>query len=109
VSSFEVEALVVQHPLVQECAAVGVPSELGEEEIKVAVVAAAGEELDPKDLIEFLIPRMPRFMIPRYVEVVDALPKTDATFRTRKFELREHPLNPSTWDREVAGVALPKE
>ena len=36
ISSFEVEASVNQHPAVQECAAVGVPSELGEDEIKVA-------------------------------------------------------------------------
>ena len=32
---------------------------------------------------------MPKFMLPRYVEVVAALPKTDATFRTRKVELRD--------------------
>jgi crotonobetaine/carnitine-CoA ligase len=109
VSSFEVEAGVNQHPAVQESAAVGVPSELGEEEIKIVVVPLPDEEVDPKDLIEFLIPRMPRFMIPRYVEVVASLPKTDATFRTRKVELREDPLNERTWDREAAGIVLPKD
>jgi crotonobetaine/carnitine-CoA ligase len=48
-------------------------------------------------------------MIPRYVEFVDALPKTDGTFRVRKHELRERLLTDSTWDREAAGVVLPKE
>jgi crotonobetaine/carnitine-CoA ligase len=107
ISSFEVEAHVNEHPAVQESAAVGVPSELGEDEIKVAVVVRAGETLDPAALVEFLAPRMPRFMIPRYVEIVDALPKTDATMRTRKVELRERRVSPSTWDRERAGVRLP--
>jgi crotonobetaine/carnitine-CoA ligase len=102
ISSFEVEASVNQHPAVQECAAVAVPSELGEDEIKVLVVAAAGQEVDPAELLEFLEPRMPRFMLPRYVEVVAALPKTDATFRTRKVELRAAGLTDSTYDREAS-------
>ena len=105
ISSFEVEALVNQHPGVQECAAVAVPSELGEDEIKVLVVGAGGQPLDPSELIEFLEPRMPRFMLPRYVEVVPALPKTDATFRTRKVELRDAGVTASTWDREALADA----
>jgi crotonobetaine/carnitine-CoA ligase len=109
VSSFEVEAGVNQHPAVAESAAVGVPSALGEEEIKVVVVPRPGEQLDPQELVEFLIPRMPRFMIPRYVEIAESLPKTDATFRTRKVELREDLINERTWDRESHGVAFPKE
>ena len=101
VSSFEVEAAVLQHPGVQECAAVAVPSELGEDEIKVFVVGVGGAPVDPADLIEFLEPRMPKFMLPRYVEVIDALPKTDATFRTRKVELRAAGVTAATWDREA--------
>ena len=50
---------------------------------------------------------MPRFMIPRYVEVVDALPKTP-TMRVRKVELRASSPDTSIWDREAAGVELPK-
>lgn len=109
VSSFEVEAGVNQHPAVQECAAIGVPSALGEDDIKVVVVMKEDGKLEPAELIEFLVPRMPRFMIPRYIEIAAALPKTDATFRTRKVELREDALNDRTWDREAAGVVLPKE
>jgi crotonobetaine/carnitine-CoA ligase len=101
VSSFEVEALVNQHPAVQECAAVGVPSELGEDEILVVVVPAPGATVDPAELVAFLEPRMPKFMLPRYVDVRDALPKTDATFRTRKVELRDAGVTPTTWDREA--------
>jgi crotonobetaine/carnitine-CoA ligase len=106
ISSFEVESGVGQHPAVQECAAIAVPSELGEDEIKVLVVAMAGRDLDPGELLDFLEPRMPKFMLPRYVEVVASLPKTDATFRTRKVELRAAGLNDATWDREARGGPL---
>ena len=51
---------------------------------------------------------MPRFMIPRYVEVVGELRKTDSTQRTQKFALRADALNERTWDREQAGLELPR-
>ncbi len=101
VSSFEVESFVNQHPKVAESAAVAVPAEVTEDEIKVCVVVRVGEELDPEELIEFLAPRMPKFMVPRYVELVESLPKTQGTFRTRKFELRGETVNAKTWDREA--------
>jgi crotonobetaine/carnitine-CoA ligase len=109
ISSFEVEAMVNEHPAVLESAAIGVPSEHSEDEVKVIVVPRPGMALDPRELIEFLIPRMPRFMVPRYVEVAAELPKTDATQRTQKHRLRAHALNAATWDREAAGVELPRD
>ncbi len=109
ISSFEVEAGVNSHPAVQESAVIGVPSELGEEDVKAIVVLLPDQSLEPRDLIEFLIPRMPRFMIPRYIEIVEALPKTDATFRTQKVKLRENALNEQTWDREKASITLPRD
>ena len=51
-------------------------------------------------MLDFLAPRMPRFMLPSYVEVAAELPKTEATHRTRKHALRESALNARTWDRE---------
>lgn len=107
ISSFEVEGAVNQFGPVLESAAIAVPSEWGEDEVKVAVVPKPGEEVDPRALIEFLIPIMPRFAVPRYVEVVAELPKTP-TLRIQKAKLRETALNESTWDREVAGVELPR-
>lgn len=52
------------------------PSEHGEDEVLVAIVPQPGRELDPKALVEYLIPRMPHFMVPRYVRVIPELPKT---------------------------------
>jgi crotonobetaine/carnitine-CoA ligase len=107
ISSFEVEAEVNAHPDVVESAAIGVPTDV-EEEIKVLVVARPGAALDPVDLVQFLIGRVPRFMVPRYVEVVTELPKTEATMRVRKYLLKEDALNAATWDREAAGIKVPK-
>ncbi|MCZ7525384.1 MAG: AMP-binding protein [Acidimicrobiia bacterium] len=101
ISSLEVEGYVREHPAVLEVAAVAAPSDFGhgEDEVKVVVVPAPGAELDPAELVAFLEPRMPRFMLPRFVEVVSELPKTQ-TQRIRKVELRTETLNERTWDRE---------
>ena len=108
ISSFEVEGYVNDHPDVVESAAVGVPSELGEDEVKVYIVRKPSSELSAEELLEHLIPKMPRFMVPRYVEFVDSLPKTEATSRTQKVKLRENAINDNTWDREKAGIDVPK-
>jgi crotonobetaine/carnitine-CoA ligase len=107
ISSFEVEALVSAHDGVVECAAIPVPSEWGEDEVKVCVVRADAA-LTEEQLVRDLIATMPRFMVPRYVEFTDTLPKTEATQRVKKTELRVNPLNARTWDREAAGVDVPK-
>jgi crotonobetaine/carnitine-CoA ligase len=108
ISSFEVEACVNSHSDIVESAAVAVPSEQGEDEVKIAVVVEAGKALDPAGLIEFLIPRMPRFAIPRYVETVDELPKTQATQRIQKGRIRDAGISERTWDRVAAGIELPR-
>jgi len=108
ISSFEVEACVNSHPDVVESAAVAVPAEEGEDEVKVAVVARLGCHLDPAELLSFVVPRMPRFAVPRYVEVVDELPKTQATQRVQKAKVRETGVTAATWDRVAAGVVLPR-
>ncbi len=107
ISSMELEAMVCDCPGVQEAAAIGVPSELGEDEVKVVVTVRPGSNFEPRMLIEHLIPRVPRFMVPRYVEVMDALPKTP-TEKVRKQLLRDSGINENTWDREKAGIVIPR-
>jgi crotonobetaine/carnitine-CoA ligase len=108
ISSFEVEAIVSQHPELAEVAAIGVPSEHGEDEVKIVVVRRDGSALTHEELLYFLIPRMPRFMVPRYIEFAKTLPRTPATQHVRKVELRVTPLNKNTWDREAAGIEIPR-
>ena len=108
VSSFEVELEVSAHPAVREAAAVAVPSEFGEDDILVAVSLAEGQSLDPADLIAFLKPRMAHFMVPRYIRVLDDLPKTP-TRKVEKYLVRQSGITADTWDRETAGISIRRE
>ncbi len=108
ISSYEVEAEVRAHPDVAECAAVAVRSELSEDEVLVAVAPVEDRTVDPEALLRFLIPRMAHFMLPRYIRVVEALPKTP-TAKVRKLELREQGVAEGTWDREAAGIRIRRE
>jgi len=105
VSSFEVEAEVLSHPLVHEAAAIGVPSPFGEDDLMVVIVLAQGAQLDPAELLHYLRPRMATFMLPRYFRVLQDLPKTPS-MRVRKDLLRQAGVTPDTWDREAAGIII---
>jgi crotonobetaine/carnitine-CoA ligase len=106
ISSFEVEAELLAFPAVQEAAVVAVPSELGEDEVMAVLTAKPGQGVDPAELIHFLVPRLPYFMIPRYVRVEPELPKTP-TLKIEKHLLRQQGLKaPGIWDREQAGLRL---
>ena len=76
ISSMEVEAEVLAHPAILECAVVPVASTDTEQEVMAIVSLKPGETLLPETLIRFLEPRMARFMVPRYVEIIEAMPKT---------------------------------
>jgi carnitine-CoA ligase len=107
ISSMEVEREVLAYPDVLEAACVAVPTKFGEEEVKVFVVPRNEEKFDPVDLIKFLVPRMPYFMVPRYVEVIDEFPKT-ITDRIKKNELRDRGNSNMTWDRQAADILVQK-
>ena len=69
-----------------------------EDEVMVVVAPKPGRTVDPSALIEVLRPRMADFMLPRYVRVVAALPKTP-TAKVQEAELRAEGITPDTWDR----------
>jgi crotonobetaine/carnitine-CoA ligase len=99
ISSVEVEHEILAHPHVKEVACVAAPGEYGEDEVKIFVVPRDGCSIDPLKLLEFLVPRMPRFMLPRFIEVIPELPHTP-TMRVKKHELRDKGNSSNTWDRE---------
>ena len=105
ISSMEVEHEINSHPAVLECAVIPIPADETEEEVMAVLVAKQGEDIDPEALIRYLEPRMAYFMLPRYVRIIDAMPKT-ATGKIQKFELRSQGVTESTWDRVAAGVRL---
>jgi crotonobetaine/carnitine-CoA ligase len=107
ISAYEIESVVNQHPGVLESAAVAVPSELGEDDVKLVVVPRPGAALGHEELIRFCEPRLARFMIPRYVEFKESLPKNPSQ-RVEKYKLRAEGVTAATWDRERAGIELGK-
>jgi crotonobetaine/carnitine-CoA ligase len=108
ISSFEVEQLVAEHPDVLECAAIGIRTVHGDDDVMVALIVRDPATFDPAALLDDLEARMPRFMLPRFVEVVDDLPRNENTLRVRKHELRARGVGPTAWDREAAGPAAPQ-
>jgi carnitine-CoA ligase len=98
-SPLEVEEVLAAHPDVLECAVVGVPSELSEEEVKAFVVPAGRAALDFAALREFAATRLAAFKVPRYWQQVDDLPRTP-TARVAKHRLPAgHP--PGEYDAEA--------
>jgi crotonobetaine/carnitine-CoA ligase len=87
ISSFEVEREVNSFPAVLESAAVAVPSPHTEDDLKVAVVAKPGMTIEPEELRAYLRARVPKFMVPDIIEVLDELPKTP-TGKIQKHLLR---------------------
>jgi crotonobetaine/carnitine-CoA ligase len=103
VSAWEVERVVAGHPEVEECALIGVPSGLGDDDLKIFVRRRPGSALDPLGLVRWCEDKMPYFQIPRYVALVEELPKTP-TQRVRKGELPR--TTDDCWDLETSGYRL---
>jgi crotonobetaine/carnitine-CoA ligase len=99
ISSFEVENTVEKHPDVAECAAFGVPSELGEDDVMVWVKPVPDATLDLKGLMQHCADNMAYFMVPCYVDVVDEIPRT-GTLRIQKAGMKKRGVTDRTWDRE---------
>tara|TARA_R110002072_G_scaffold106582_3_gene232649 strand:+ start:19622 stop:21223 length:1602 start_codon:yes stop_codon:yes gene_type:complete len=108
ISSFEVENEITAFAPVREAAAIGVPSELGEDEVMVVVSLVEGQTMDPVELITFLQPRMAHFMLPRYIRVMSSLPRTP-TEKVVKHLLKKDGVTPDTWDREAAGIVIKRD
>ncbi|MDH3509806.1 MAG: AMP-binding protein [Gammaproteobacteria bacterium] len=108
ISSFEVESVVRTYPAVAECAVVAAPADEpgGEDEVKTFIVLKEGEDIDMAELIDWCDSRMPSFMVPRYVEIIDELPQTPSE-KVRKKDLREMGNSDRTWDRVEADTLCP--
>lgn len=104
ISSWEVESEVAAYDAVQDCAAIAMPSVHGEDEVRIFVIPSL-PNFDPAALYEFLRERMPSFMLPSVIDVVESMPKT-TTERVQKHLLRSKPLSESSWTAEGFEPAL---
>lgn len=76
VSGYEVEEGILKHQAVEDCAAIGIPAQTGEESIKVFVILKRGVKLTPEDLRAHCVENMAKFMVPEYIVFLDEMPRT---------------------------------
>ncbi len=88
IAGAELDRIIGEHPSVLEAAAIAVPSELGEDDILVAVVAKPGISVSPQDIAEWCSTRLAPQKQPRFVAVVDELPHTPS-HRVAKYKLKD--------------------
>jgi benzoate-CoA ligase len=88
VSPFEVEATLMQHPAVLECAVIGVVDADGLTKTKAFVVRQSGQQVGEEELKAFVKERLAAYKYPRFIEFIDELPKT-ATGKIQRFRLRD--------------------
>lgn len=105
VSSIELEQAILRHDAVANVAVHAVPSELGEDDIKVCIVLAPGAGPSPAELFEFFKRCLPYYAIPRYVEFVEELP-ANVNGRVQKFVLRERAITGTTLDLERLNLVV---
>jgi len=84
----ELEGVMMEHPKVLECAAIGVPNDTFGEEPRMIVVLRPGEKASEQELLDWIKDKIAKFKMPNGVEFVDALPKTGSG-KILKKDLRE--------------------
>jgi crotonobetaine/carnitine-CoA ligase len=111
ISCEQIEKIASSHPAVLECAAIAVPSALGEDDIKLCIKLMPSVEVVHATLAEDLLETLPRSLTVRYYELLDELPKTH-TEKVKRVALRqmgERGLTPETWDHEAGDYWRPAE
>ena len=89
ISPVTIELAALKHPAIADCAAVGVPDPILEEDIKLVVVQRS--DVQPEEIVAFLREALPRHMVPRYVQFAGEIPKTP-TQKVKRFALAKLPL-----------------
>ncbi len=106
ISSFEVEQVLLGHAAVAAAAVYPVRSELAEDEVMAAITVRPGMAIDPAELSQYCEARLPYFAVPRYLDLLPDLPRTE-NGKVQKYKLRERGVRQDTWDREQAMPGRP--
>ncbi|MCI4319184.1 MAG: AMP-binding protein [Thermoplasmata archaeon] len=104
IAPYDVESVLNSHPAVFESVVAGVPSELGEEDVKAFVHRRDGANVDAKELFGWCAEHLPFFMVPRYVEFVEEIPKT-ANQKAQRYLLKGR-RGGDEYDREKLGIVV---
>lgn len=76
ISTTELETILMEHPLIEEAAVIGVPDEIRDVAVKAFVLLMDGAHMTADEVIEYCRSRMASFKVPSYVEFVSAFPRT---------------------------------
>jgi crotonobetaine/carnitine-CoA ligase len=96
---YDIEREINKHPAVLESAAFGIFDPIMEEEIKIAIVLRTDRTVKPEEIIAWCEPRLPKFMVPRYIEFMEQLPKSSSE-KIQKLILKKQGITPNTWDKQ---------
>jgi len=107
ISSFEMEAAFAAHPDIAEVAVHAVPSDKGEDDVKVTAVLHEGHTLAHADLFRWSADEVPYYALPRYIEFRASLPKNPQG-RVLKYLLRDEGKTAATWDLEDTDIKVSK-
>lgn len=105
VAAAEVEATLLLHPGIERCGVTGVPSSMGDEEIKACIQLREGAQVTPLEILEFCEDKIAYFKVPRYIEFVDALPLSATKGDVERYKLQETGIS-GAWDRESIGYKV---
>jgi len=107
ISSFEMETAFAAHPAIAEVAVHAVPSDKGEDDVKVTAILRPGAELTAEALFHWSTSAVPYYALPRYIEFRDTLPKNPQG-RILKYQLRDEGKTVSTWDLDDTDIKVAK-
>lgn len=103
ISGAELDRILSEHPNILEAATIGVPAEIGDEEIMAVLVAKSLPAPTPEDIVSWCAERLAAMKIPRFIVFTDTLPHT-SSHRVAKFRLKEDTSLPGrAWDRTAQG------
>ena len=110
IAAWSIERAINEHIKVLESAAYGIKGnqvgeDYAEDEVMVAVVMQPNETMTPEELLDFLQDKLAYFQIPRFLDFVDALPKSKVHRIMKRF-LKEHGVTDATYDREKTGYEV---
>ena len=112
IAAWSVERVINRHDKVLESAAYGIKGhqvgeDYAEDEVMVAVVLKPGETMKPEELLDFIQDKLAHFQVPRFIDFVEGLPKSEVHRIMKRF-LKDTGVTDTTYDREKAGYELKK-
>lgn len=97
ISAYEIESIAGQHEDIVTCAVMGVPAGDNEDDVYLCAVLKQPDAVTPAALFDWLSSRLPKFMVPRYIEFRAALPMTPSA-KVEKHALAKTLPATTAWD-----------